>query len=717
VTSVAYAPPAGAAPAAGTVPIGRPLANTRAYVLDAAGQPAPVGVPGELHIAGDGVARGYLNRPELTAERFLPDPVHGGRMYRTGDRARWRPDGLLEFLGRFDEQVKVRGYRIEPGEVEAALAKHPAVRQAAVVARPDETGHQRLVAYFAPAAGAAAPDAAGLAAFLRQSLPEHMLPTAWVALPELPLTAGGKVDRRALPAPAGGIGSLRGYVAPRTPTEEQVAAAWAEVLGAERVGADDNFFDLGGHSLLAVRLVHRLRAATGVEVPLRQLFEAPTVAGLAAAIDRLRAAAGATAIDWRAEATLDPAITADGLPPVRPGEPRVILLTGATGFLGAFLLDELLRQTTARIVCLARAGSDAEAGERIRRNLGQYDIDPGDRHGRIVPLAGDLARPRFGLSPERFAQLGDDVDTVYHNGALVHFLHPYATLKAANVQGTQEVLRLATYSRLKPVQLVSTLSVLAGLNQGHLALESDRNEHPEALDNGYAQSKWVAEQLAWAAIERGVPVSIFRPGRIVWHSRTGALGSDDLFSRAIRACVRLGAVPALDTFLEMTPVDYVARAVVRLGRTPGAWGRAYHLFNRDYVRLRHLLDWVRAAGYPLEVIPPEQWLVRVQESASHESQDALTALLPLLANGVPFLGDDAPPAERGPSLDDRNTRAALGSAVECPPITAESVGVYVARLAATGLLDRSAPGKLGAKTNVNGHVHGPTGRPLTHGTK
>src|SRR5581483_1972334 len=152
---------------------------------------------------------------------------------------------------------------------------------------------------------------------------------------------------------------------------------------------------------------------------------------------------------------------------------------------------------------------------------------------------------------------------------------------------------------------------------------------------------------------------------------TGALGSDDLFSRAIRACVQLGAVPALDTFLEMTPVDYVARAVVRLGLTPAARGRAYHMFNHDYVRLRHLLDWVRAAGYPLEVIPPEQWLVRVQESASHESQDALTALLPLLANGVPFLGDDAPPAEGGPSLDDRNARAALDGAVECPPITAE----------------------------------------------
>jgi thioester reductase-like protein len=509
------------------------------------------------------------------------------------------------------------------------------------------------------------------------------------------------------PRPAPGAAPKREFVAPRTPAEEQVAVIYAELLGVERVGAEDDFFALGGDSLRAARAAHRLRAASGTDLSLRHLFEAPTVAAVAAELDRLQAAAAAArGADWRAEAVLDSAVTAAGLPAVRDGEPRVVLLTGATGFLGAFLLDDMLRQSSARVVCLARASSDAEAGARVRLNLARYGLDPGDRADRIVPLAGDLTLPRLGLSSERFADVAGRVDAVFHNGAHVHFLHPYASLKAANVLGTQEVLRLATTARLKPVQFVSTLSVLSGMAQGRLALESDRNEHPESLDNGYAQSKWVAEQLVWAAADRGVPVSVLRPGRIVWHSRTGALGGDDLFSRAIRACIQIGSVPAVDTYLEMTPVDYVSRAVVRLGLAPAARGKTYHLFNRHYVRLQQLLDWVRAAGYSLAVVPPEQWLMRVQEAAAQDSQDALSALLPLLANGVPFhsAAEDAPPADRGPALDDRNTQAALaGTPVECPPITADSVGRFLARLAAAGLLTSPKADKPRSRAGANGH--------------
>jgi amino acid adenylation domain-containing protein/thioester reductase-like protein len=715
----------------GPIPIGRPYPNQRVMVLDAHGRPQPVGVAGELYVGGPCLARGYWNRPELTAQKFVADPLRPGeRLYKSGDLARVLPTGHIELLGRTDHQVKVRGFRIELGEVEATLAQFPAVREAVVVAREDVGGGKRLVAYVVPADGVPAPTTADLRGFLGGKLPEYMVPSAFVPLAALPLSPNGKVDRNALPAPDLSRPELSAaYVAPRTPAEAKLATIWADALRIERVGARDSFFELGGHSLVATQVLSRVRAEFGIELPLRRLFEAPVLADFAAAVEAAQrqqhgpgAAGAATAIDWRAEATLDPTITADGVSPIHPGEPRVILLTGATGFLGAFLLDELLRQTSARIICLARAANDAEAGERVWRNLRQYDIDAGDRTSRIAPLAGDLARPGLGLSPERFARLAEEVDAVYHNGALVHFLHPYPSLKAANVLGTREVLRLATTARLKPVQFVSTLSVLSGLGRGQPALECDRNDWPGALENGYAQSKWVAEQLVWAAAERGVPVGVYRPGRIVWHSRTGALGGDDLFSRAIRACVQLGAVPALDTFLEMTPVDYVSRAVVHLGQRPETWGQAYHLFNCHYVRLRHLLDWVRSAGYRLEVVPPEQWLARVHESASHDAQDALAVLLPLLANGVPFLGEDAPPADRGPSLDDRNTRAALAGAVECPPITQESVEVYVTRLAAAGLLVPPKAGKShsGTKAHVNGHTNGHaarSGRQRTHGTK
>jgi amino acid adenylation domain-containing protein len=267
--------------------IGRPLGGSRAYVVDAGGRLAPAGVAGELYLGGGKLARGYLGRPELTAQRFVPDPygrLSGGRLYRTGDRVRFRGDGELEFLGRLDGQVKVRGFRIELGEIEAVLGEHERVREAVVTVREDEPGDRRLVGYLV--AEGEAPGVEELRTHLRRRLPEPMVPTAWVVLAALPRTPNGKVDRKALPAPAGTrAGSQADYLAPRTPTEQRLAELWAGLLRIERVGVHDNFFDLGGHSLLATQAVSQIRQSFGVELPLRQLFEHPTLAELASALD------------------------------------------------------------------------------------------------------------------------------------------------------------------------------------------------------------------------------------------------------------------------------------------------------------------------------------------------------------------------------------------------------------------------------------------------
>ena len=303
-----------------TVPIGGPLSNTRIYLLDRGLRTVPFGVAGELYIGGDGLARGYLGRPGLTAERFVPDPFSGGggeRLYRTGDVCRYRPDGQIEFLGRLDQQVKLRGHRVEPGEVEAALGEHPAVRECAVVVREDVAGDKRLVAYVA-AAGAA--EAGGLREYLRGRLPEYMVPSAYVFLDALPLTPNGKVDRKALPAPdAGGSRGGAEYVAPRTAVEKVVAGIWSELLGVERVGVHDNFFDLGGHSLLATRILSHVREIFCVELPLRSLFESPTVDSMAEAMSR---AAGPEVVEEIARALIEiEALSEDEVKVVLLGEP------------------------------------------------------------------------------------------------------------------------------------------------------------------------------------------------------------------------------------------------------------------------------------------------------------------------------------------------------------------------------------------------------------
>jgi amino acid adenylation domain-containing protein len=270
-------------------PIGRPVANTQAYVVDRRGHPVPIGVPGELFFGGANLGRNYHRRPELTAERFVPNPYGseaGARLYRTGDLARWRPDGNLEFLGRLDEQVKIRGFRVEPGEVESVLTKHPAIAAAAVAAR-ERAGEKCLVAYVVRRPGVAW-DLAELRGFLGGQLPEYMVPSAFVELAALPLTPSGKVDRRALPAPeAGLLARDAAYVAPESDAERLIAEIWSELLGVPRIGLDDNFFHLGGHSLLATRLVARIRARTTLELPLRALFERPTLRGAVAALAAL----------------------------------------------------------------------------------------------------------------------------------------------------------------------------------------------------------------------------------------------------------------------------------------------------------------------------------------------------------------------------------------------------------------------------------------------
>ncbi|GAA0583916.1 amino acid adenylation domain-containing protein [Kribbella sandramycini] len=350
-----------------SLPIGGPLGNMRLYLLGPTLKPVPPGTLGELYAAGAGVARGYYGRPGLTSERFVPNPfgAPGERMYRTGDKARWSPDGELEFIGRVDHQLKVRGFRIEPAEIEYALAAHPAVRQAVVIAREDQPGDLRLVAYVTLEAGDPAVDE--LRAFVGERLPAYMVPTAIVVLEALPLTPNGKLDRSALPAPelSGGV-----YRAPSGPQEEALCELFADVLGVERVGVDDDFFALGGHSLLATRLVGRARAVLGVEIPIRLVFTAPTVAALVAQLTKT----------GKVRTELRPAVRPDPLP-LSYAQQRLWFIDRFEGPSSTYNIPQLLRfRGELNPAALQAALQDVVARhEALRTVFGEFDGQPYQR--------------------------------------------------------------------------------------------------------------------------------------------------------------------------------------------------------------------------------------------------------------------------------------------------------------------------------------------------
>ncbi|MEW6028989.1 MAG: amino acid adenylation domain-containing protein [Chloroflexota bacterium] len=708
-----------------TVSIGRPIANTQMYILDSNLQPVPVGVIGDLYIGGDGVSRGYLNRAELTAERFIPDPfaprrsetaVSAGNsvgsqtpqeqtIYKTGDLARYLADGNIEFFGRSDQQVKVRGYRIETGEIEVALMGHPSVKQAVIVAWKERSSEASLVAYVVPAEPGKEAEHVHLRDHLRTKLPEYMVPSIFLNLDSLPLTPNGKVDRKALPAPTQSRPDLRAqYVAPRTPLEAELAEVCAQVLGlsVEQVGVNDNFFDLGGHSLLGTRLVFLLREKFGLQaadLPLRALFENPTVANLARTIERAKRGERMTRTrsDFiqrgqlslealNAEAQLDADIAAGDLV-YHHADPKKILLTGATGFVGAFLLNDLLTMTSAEIYCLLRADDLEQGLKRLKRNLDSYQLWDESLAHRIKPVLGDLGSPQLGLSEESFDELAKQIDVIIHNGAMVNFVYPYHAHKAANVLGTQEILRLASRVKLKPVHHVSTLSILysRGVNDGRVFREDSNLDEVGAPFGGYAQSKWVAEKLIMQAMVRGIPCAIYRPGLVSGHSVTGAWNTDNLISSMTRACVLLGSVPNLDVMVNIVPVDFVSAAIVQLSKDEKNFGSIFHLDNPEPLHFKHLAGWLASQGLQARTVSFDEWREELFSQIPHMPSDDWAPYLPLLEEV-----DEAQVFM--PEFDLTNTLTRLnGSGIVCHPVNDALFSAYLNYFIPRGFLEKSKP--------------------------
>jgi thioester reductase-like protein len=379
-------------------------------------------------------------------------------------------------------------------------------------------------------------------------------------------------------------------------------------------------------------------------------------------------------LELHAEALLDPAIRPEGPPVESLTDPASIFLTGATGFLGAFLLYELLQRTEADIYCLVRSASVEEGKKRLQRTLESHSLWKGALSSRIIPVVGDLSRPFLGLSESQFLGLAGQVDVVYHSGASVNLILPYEALKAPNVLGTSEVLRLACRIKVKPVHYISTVSVFFnGSRSPRMAIrEKDSIDDVAVPAGGYAQSKWVAEKLVATAVSRGIPVCIYRPGWVSGHSQTDVWNTNDLVFRIVEAALRIGKAPDLDTMVDTAPIDYVSRAIVYLSRQKTSAGKVFHLVNPRPVHYGQVIDWVRSSGYPVERMSYENWRAELVDLARRPGGHVVRALLDVVSEWMPE------GASRMPQFACQNTLDGLaGTAIVCPPIGRELLHSYL----------------------------------------
>ncbi|OLY80072.1 L-aminoadipate-semialdehyde dehydrogenase [Smittium mucronatum] len=676
------------------------------------------------------------------------------RLYRTGDLGRYTPDGHVECIGRIDDQVKIRGFRIELGEINNILSLYPQLVSSVVLVRRDKNEEKTLVAYIVPDEKEQKrtddPSREMLIGkirnYLKQKLPSYSIPSVFVPMKKLPLTPNGKIDKAALPFPdvplfrkfSSGESSDPNKVIPTLshlrPTAQALAKIWMDLLNLPtntKFSNHSNFFDLGGHSILATRMVFRIRKELVADAPLGLVYKFPALGNLSSAIDDMKSdfklstspegngsgssspsLGGSTVNQSRSSSKVnldsfyDNSYSADleslmkfvpelsstleartSLPPS-----PTFLLTGATGFLGAYILSKTLEKYPNSIVyCLTRARDSKSAMNRLR-DASEANLlwkNSWEENGQVRPLVGDLSQDMLGLDQVTWDRMCSEVDAVIHNGALVNWVWPYEKLRAPNVLGTIEALKIASEHHLKPLVFVSSTSVLdspyyvqAGENrQAGVSEDDDLEGNRTGLRSGYGQSKWVSEKLIFHARSLGFPVSIIRPGYVVGDSTTGVTNTDDFIWRLVKGCIELKKIPAMNNVVNLCPVDYVAQVALEAALSFYPEGSSsppnhlvYQVFNKQNFRFMDLFNSMSSYGYELEKTEYIDWRDSLLNYTVASSEDS--ALFPLLH----FVLDDLPTSTRAPKLDNANTEALMSSVgVSCPRII-DLIGLYLAYL-------------------------------------
>lgn len=597
------------------IPIGKPVANTEVYILNRNSTEnkaylQPLGVAGELCISGKSLSRGYLNNPDLTNEKFINHPFkQGEKIYKSGDLARIMPNGNIQFLGRIDSQIKINGYRIEPQEIESQLLFIEGITNAKVILSESESGNKFLCAYYISNREL---DNSFILKELEAALPFYMIPQFITRLEDFELTTNGKIDLKKLPKM--NFVSQKEKVFPQTETEEQLLNLWKKILGLKDLSTDDNFYEIGGHSLLVVRLLAEIANLFQVEVFLMDFLSKPNIIDLAKLIDgTLKPFEKTELVNLQEEAHLEEL-------PVQPqnqsGEVENIFFTGATGFVGSFLLKELVEKTSANIYTLVRAKSPEEGKTRLEDSFKYYGLDLSILDKRVFPVPGCLSKKQFDLSENQWNELTEKIDCIYHGGAFVHHFLPYEFLKETNVQGTKEIIKMATTCKMKKINHISSLGIFTtnGNDQFRKITESQNIEEEfHFKHSGYNASKWVSEKIILNAIDQGVDCRIFRLGRVTPCSKTGKGNSDDYFSRFIKSCLLVNKYPLNVPEESYLPVDLAAEIIVSISQSPQIDKQIFHVIDENKISLSKVMNSTKMEKINVDEVAFHEWLEIIEK--------------------------------------------------------------------------------------------------------
>lgn len=599
------------------ITIGKPIANTQIYILDKDRKPLPIGVAGELCISGDGVGKGYLNRPELTAEKFVQNPfIEGKTMYRTGDLARWRADGELEYLGRIDTQVKIRGLRIELGEIESVMSSFDGIRLTAVTDKRDENNRQYLVGYYTSETEI---DEKSLRQHLSAKLPKYMIPNYFVHLVEMPMTASGKTDRKNLPLPDFTQDKSE-YVAPETEAENKLCDLLALLFGIEKVGVTDDFFELGGDSLKAIEYIAKAHNI-GIEINLQEVFDYPSVRELCIHLENgTESSVLYTSDDFeKYEEILSRNVLDVNSVPQKKSLGN-ILLTGATGFLGAHILDSFINKESGKIYCLVRDDKN-KLVSTLRYYFGdKYDDEIGKR---IIPVVGDITNELLSNN------IPNDVQTVIHTAASVKHYGSYQYFHEVNVRGTQNVINYAKKAKAKLIH-ISTISVSGNsFADAFTVYRSEEEKHfdehslyiGQELDNVYVRSKFEAEMAVLDAVIEGLNAKIIRVGNLTNRASDFKFQpnyTQNAFLTRIKAALEFGKLPEylMPLYAEFSPIDETAVGIIRIAQYAEEQN-VFHLNSNRPIYFTRLLEVLKRLEIPMKVVGGTEFGELLQEYAKN----------------------------------------------------------------------------------------------------